>query len=62
VGPIWHRRPFACKATNDDAEGNASAIGFFVIPMLYVVFQSLRERSGSLAQWPKNWFKRISFK
>jgi multidrug efflux pump subunit AcrB len=41
----------------------ASAVGIFVIPMLYVVFQSLRERSGSLTiryKWPK--FKRMSFK
>ena len=29
----------------------ASAVGLFVIPMLYVTFQSLRERSGA-------WFKR----
>jgi hydrophobe/amphiphile efflux-1 (HAE1) family protein len=27
----------------------ASAVGIFVIPMLYVVFQSLRERSGTFA-------------
>ena len=45
----------------------ASAVGIFAIPMLYVVFQSLRERSGSLVrrhtwQWPKNWFKRMSLK
>jgi Cu/Ag efflux pump CusA len=26
----------------------ASAVGIFVIPMLYVVFQTLRERSGTL--------------
>ena len=26
----------------------ASAIGLFVIPMLYVIFQSLRERSSAL--------------
>ena len=25
----------------------ASAIGLFVIPMLYVIFQNLRERSGA---------------
>jgi hypothetical protein len=25
----------------------ASAIGLFVIPMLYVTFQAIRERSGS---------------
>jgi multidrug efflux pump subunit AcrB len=30
----------------------ASAIGLFVIPMLYVVFQSLRERSSA-------WFRRL---
>jgi hypothetical protein len=40
----------------------ASAVGIFVIPMLYVVFQTLRERSSSLARWPKNWFRRTSFK
>src|SRR5271167_4188443 len=41
----------------------ASAVGIFVIPMLYVVFQSLRERSGSRIlryKWPN--FKRMSFK
>jgi hypothetical protein len=27
----------------------ASAVGIFVIPMLYVVFQDLRERSGAFA-------------
>jgi hypothetical protein len=27
----------------------ASAVGIFVIPTLYVVFQGLRERSGGLA-------------
>jgi len=26
----------------------ASAIGIFVIPLLYVTFQTLRERSGTL--------------
>jgi hypothetical protein len=45
----------------------ASAVGIFVIPMLYVVFQTVRERSGSLARLyalpkPNNWFKRISSK
>jgi multidrug efflux pump subunit AcrB len=45
----------------------ASAVGIFIIPMLYVVFQSLRERSGSLFRpltwrpW-KNWLKRPSLK
>jgi multidrug efflux pump subunit AcrB len=34
----------------------ASAVGIFVIPMLYVLFQTLRERSSSLARSP-NWFK-----
>jgi hydrophobic/amphiphilic exporter-1 (mainly G- bacteria), HAE1 family len=41
----------------------ASAVGIFVIPMLYVVFQSLREHSASSVlryRWPK--LKRISFK
>ena len=28
----------------------ASAIGLFVIPMLYVAFQTIRERSGG---WPR---------
>jgi hydrophobic/amphiphilic exporter-1 (mainly G- bacteria), HAE1 family len=45
----------------------ASAVGIFVIAMLYVVFQTVRERSGSLARLyalprPNNWFKRISSK
>jgi hydrophobe/amphiphile efflux-1 (HAE1) family protein len=45
----------------------ASAVGIFVIPMLYVVFQDLRERSGSLdlrpiLRWPQHWFKRMSLK
>jgi hydrophobe/amphiphile efflux-1 (HAE1) family protein len=45
----------------------ASAVGIFVIPMLYVVFQDLRERSGSLdhrpiLRWPGHWFKRMSLK
>jgi multidrug efflux pump len=45
----------------------ASAVGIFVIPMLYVAFQSLRERSGSLIRprtWlsQKKWFKRPSMK
>jgi multidrug efflux pump subunit AcrB len=31
----------------------ASAIGIFVVPVLYVTFQTLRERSGT-------WFKRSS--
>src|SRR5271155_790467 len=32
----------------------ASAVGIFIIPMLYVVFQSVRERSGSLIH-PLTW-------
>ena len=45
----------------------ASVVGIFVIPMLYVVFQSLRECSGVLAirptlSSPKHWFKSISAK
>jgi len=41
----------------------ASVVGIFVIPMLYVVFQSLRESSGVLAmrptlRSPKHWFKK----
>jgi multidrug efflux pump subunit AcrB len=45
----------------------ASAVGIFVIPMLYVVFQSLRERAGSFGRQvtlrsTKSWFRRISFK
>jgi hydrophobic/amphiphilic exporter-1 (mainly G- bacteria), HAE1 family len=45
----------------------ASAVGIFIIPMLYVVFQSVRERSGSLIHpltwrpWMK-WLKRPSLK
>jgi len=31
----------------------ASAIGIFVIPLLYVTFQTLRERSGT-------WLRRLS--
>ena len=43
----------------------ASAVGIFVIPMLYVLFQTLRERSSSLARrhtlrWLTIWFKRTS--
>jgi multidrug efflux pump subunit AcrB len=39
----------------------ASAVGIFIIPTLYVLFQTLRERSSSLVRWPKNRFKRTSF-
>jgi multidrug efflux pump len=44
----------------------ASAVGIFVIPMLYVVFQGLRERSGALFAHrggPRKlvpWFRRLS--
>jgi hypothetical protein len=31
----------------------ASAVGIFVIPLLYVTFQTLRERSGGWTRWAK---------
>jgi hypothetical protein len=33
----------------------ASAVGIFVIPLLYVTFQTLRERSGT---WLRRWSAR----